>query len=145
MKHLTTAVTLLAFALVAHAGDPILERQELMEGMKDNALKPMVGMARGELPFDAAAVAAGLAIMADVAEQAPALFPDGSDSGHDTAARPAVWTDRSGFDAKMDEFAGAVNTARASPPQDVDQLRAALTELTGTCKGCHDDYRVEKE
>ena len=140
----TTLLVLLSAAAVAEE-DPILQRQELMEGMKDNGLKPMVGMARGEAEFDAATVAAGIEIMQDVAANVGDLFPEGSDTGHDTEALPAIWTDRAGFDKALENFTAATDRAAAAPPQSVDELKAMLDDLLKTCKGCHDDYRVEHE
>ena len=51
---------LLMFALLplvagADNHDPIAERQELMEGTRD-ALRPLIGMTRGQVEFDAAMV-----------------------------------------------------------------------------------------
>lgn len=149
MKHIAVFAIGLLFltpgSLLSDADDPILKRQELMEGMKDNGLKPMVGMARQEIDFDAATVAAGIEIMADVAANAGDLFPEGSDSGHDTEALSAIWTDREGFDQRLADFGAAVDRAQAAPPQTVDELKAMLNDVLEACKGCHDNYRVEHE
>lgn len=142
---LLTVLTLFPAALVLASDDPILQRQELMENMKDNALKPMVGMARGEVEFDGTVVASGFDIMADVAAQAGDLFPDGSDTGHDTEALPAIWTDREGFNQRLADFGEAVNAAAARDIQSVDALQPALKSILDTCKGCHDNYRVEQD
>ena len=131
--------------LATASADPILERQELMEGMKDNGLAPMIGMARGQAEFDAATVVKGLEIMANVAEEGPGLFPEGSDTGHDTEALPAIWTDPDGFEQAFADYGAAVERAQANPPQDVDGLKAMLNDVLKTCKGCHDNYRVEQE
>lgn len=141
-------MTLLAFCAVsslAGSHDPILQRQELMEGMKDNALRPMVGMAREQVEFDAAQVADGIDIMRNVAQEAPGLFPEGSDTGHDTEALPAIWEDPEGFEEALSNFGAAVDRAHQAPPQSLDELRAMLNDVLKTCKGCHDTYRVEQE
>lgn len=141
---LSIAITL-AFSGLALAGDPILERQDLMENMKDDALGPMIGMSRGEIPFDATTVATALAHMRRVADEALPLFPEGSDTGHDTEARPTIWEDWGGFEAKMADFGAAVDDALAVAPASVEELDPALKKILGTCKGCHDDYRVDKD
>ena len=145
MNRVPLTLCLLACSAAALAGDPILERQDLMENMKDEALKPMIGMTRGEVPFDAGVVAASLVIMREVADKAPALFPVGSESGHDTEARPTIWEDPQGFKQAMLDFGSAVDSAQAAAPASVEQLDPALKKILGTCKGCHDDYRVEKD
>lgn len=145
MKRTLFTLAGLALTGLVHASDPILERQELMENMKDEALKPLVGMTRGEVPFDAEVVSASLAIMREVAARAPALFPEGSESGHDTEARATIWEDRAGFDEKMTGFDAAVEAAQAAAPASVEQLQPVLKTILDSCKACHDDYRVEKD
>jgi len=138
-------LALLPAVLVLASESPILQRQELMENMKDHALKPMVGMVRGEEDFDATTVADGFGIMREVADQAGSLFPEGSDTGHDTEALPAIWTDRAGFDQRLADFGAAVDAAAAANPQSVAELQPVLKGIIDTCKGCHDNYRVEQE
>lgn len=46
---------MLVTSLAMASADPILQRQDMMENTRD-ALKAMVGMVRGEAPFDATAV-----------------------------------------------------------------------------------------
>ena len=129
---------------IGEGTDPILERQELMEGTRD-ALKPMVGMVRGETDFDASVVTASLETFRHTAEQAGGLFPPGSETGHDTEARPEIWTDREGFDARLADFNAAVTAAIDAGPESLDELKPVLGDVTKTCKGCHDNYRVEHE
>lgn len=138
-------LSLVSVALTQAGSDPILERQELMENMKDNGLKPMIGMSRGKMEFDAATVVAGLDLMKGVAEKAGDLFPEGSETGHDTEALPEIWTDRDGFNQKLADYGAAVDRAAAAPPQSVDELNTMLDDVLGTCKGCHDSYRVEHD
>jgi len=90
-------------------------------------------------------VAEGLEVMRDVADKAGGLFPEGSDTGHDTEALPAIWTDREGFDKRLADFGAAVDAAAQASPQSVEDLQPALKGILDTCKGCHDNYRVEQE
>jgi len=73
------------------------------------------------------------------------LFPEGSESGYDTEAKETIWTDREGFDARLADFAESVDAAIAAKPKDLEALKAAAGPVFKNCKGCHDDYRVEKE
>jgi cytochrome c556 len=139
---LTASILLLSGASWA-ADDPILQRQELMENMKDEALKPLIGMNKGEVPFDAETVRASLAIMRHVADEAPGLFPVGSETGHDTEARSTIWEDWDGFEQKNADFAAAVDAALEAAPSTREELDPALKKVLGTCKGCHDNYRVD--
>jgi len=135
------ALGLATLALNA-AADPIAERQELMEQTRD-ALKPMVGMVKGEADFDAATVASGFETMRHTAEAAGALFPAGSETGGDTEAKSTIWSDRAGFDQALADFAAAVDAAIAAAPKSVEELKPVLSDVTKTCKGCHDGYRID--
>jgi cytochrome c556 len=146
MKALLAGTALLIMALPAVAGsdDPIQQRHELMEDTRE-ALKPLVGMVKGEAEFDAAVAASSFETMQHTADTAGGLFPPGSETGGDTEARSTIWTDREGFDQALLDFANAVQAARDAAPQSVDELKPVLGAVTKTCKGCHDGYRVKDE
>ncbi len=73
----------------------------------------------------------------------PAMFPDGTQMGHDTKALPAIWTDRAGF-----EKAAAALTAAAeklvvlAEADDKAGFAAQFKETTAACGGCHRPYRA---
>ena len=124
--------------------DPIAQRQDIMSDTRE-ALKPLVGMARGEVAFDAQTVSDSLAVFAHTADRAPSLFPEGSERGGDTEAKATIWSDRDGFNARFDDFSAAVADARAADIQSLEALQPRLQAVLKTCKGCHDDYRVDKD
>ncbi len=120
------------------------ERHELMESSKD-AAKTIGGMLKGEQAFDAAVAMESFGTWEHVAATAGSLFPEGSETGHDTAARETVWTDRAGFDAELEAFSTAVSDAVEAAPQDLESLKAAAGPVFEACKSCHEGYRVEDE
>jgi cytochrome c556 len=124
--------------------NPIEERQAMMEDTK-NALGPLMDMNRGKRDFDATTVTESLAVFERVAGSYGELFPPGSETGNDTEARPEIWTDRAGFDQRLVDFGEAVGKAQAANPQNVDELKPVLFGILNTCKGCHDNYRVDKD
>jgi len=129
---------------VAIAGsDPIKARQHLMEETRDGA-KVIGGMLKGEKPFDAEAAMVALNTWKRTATEAGDLFPEGSETGHDTEAKSTIWSDREGFDEKMAIFNTQVDAAIAANPDNLDALKAAAGPVFKACKGCHDGYRVEK-
>jgi cytochrome c556 len=130
---------------VAFAGsDPIVERQKLMENTRDGA-KVIGGMLKGAKPFDAEAAMSALQVWKITATEAGDLFPEGSETGHDTEAKSTIWSDREGFNEKMAIFNTEVDAAIAAKPESLDALKAAAGPVFQACKGCHDGYRVEKE
>ena len=143
-KYAVLTLALLPLAVVADNHDPIAQRQALMEDTRD-ALRPLIGMTRGEVDFDAGTVSDSLAVFAITAEKAPALFPEGSETGGDTEAKATIWTDRAGFDQAFTNFGEAVAAAQAADIQALDQLQPQLQGVLKTCRGCHDDYRVDKD
>ena len=130
---------------VAIAGsDPIKARQHLMEETRDGA-KVIGGMLKGEKPFDAEAAMVALNTWKRTATEAGDLFPEGSETGHDTEAKSTIWSDREGFDEKMAIFNTQVDAAIAANPDNLDALKAAAGPVFKSCKGCHEGYRVDKE
>lgn len=72
----------------------------------------------------------------------PALFSDYT-KGVPSRARPTVWTDKAGFQAKSAEFANAAKAvATAAAADDKPAFDAALATLGASCKGCHDSYQL---
>jgi cytochrome c556 len=95
--------------------------------------------------FDAETVSNSLAVFATTAEEAPGLFPEGTETGGDTEAKATIWSDRAGFDQAFTDFGEAVAAARAADIQSLEALQPQLQGVLKTCRDCHDGYRVEKD
>lgn len=75
------------------------------------------------------------------------LFVPGTETAkgwHDTAAKPALFTDG----AKVGELAGNFNKeanelARVAASADAAAVKEQFARLNRTCKACHDDYRLK--
>ena len=144
MRKLVLAISMLALAGSAALADPIQDRQALMKerGKLAGQLSKVV---KGEEDFDAAAVLTTLKALQANAEKfdVEKLFPAGSENG-DTTAAPKIWQDMAGFKAAEDKFLANAKEAVASPPGDVDGLKAQLNTLGGDCGACHQSYRIKK-
>lgn len=136
--------TIFAASLAIAGSDPIKARQHLMEETRD-AAKAIGGMLKGEQPFDADMAMTALETWKKTATEAGDLFPEGSETGHDTEAKSTIWSDRAGFDEKMQVFNTKVDEAIAASPDSLEALKAAAGPIFKSCKGCHDGYRVEKD
>ncbi|OHV87021.1 c-type cytochrome [Mesorhizobium sp. ORS 3428] len=145
MRKLVLAISMLAVAGSAAVADPIKDRQALMKerGKLAGQLSKVV---KGEEDFDAAAVLTALKALHANAERfdAEKLFPAGSDKGGDTTAAPKIWEDMAGFKKTEDKLLADVKDAVASPPGDVDALKAQLNTIGGDCGTCHQNYRIKK-
>ncbi len=121
----------------------IKARQEAMEAI-GSAMGPLAAIAKGEAPFDAAAVKKNAGTIAENLKKSGALFPEGSDKGDgETWAKEEIWTNFADFELKMQtartqaEALGAVTDEAA--------YRPALGKLGTSCKSCHQDYRRPKQ
>lgn len=142
MKSVILSASLLALAMTAASASPADDREAFMKqnGRLLGAVAPVV---KGEQPFDAAEVLAALEAFNDNAQKfdAGAMFPAGSEGGE---AAPAIWSDRAGFEAAIEEYKAAAAAAIEAPPQDVEALRASFGRIGGSCSDCHRTYRVKK-
>jgi cytochrome c556 len=137
-----TALATVAFA----ADDPIAARQALMDNnggaaglagavMKDEvAYSPVIGKAV-IVAFRATAHAYG------------DYFPEGSADPAKSAASPKIWEDPAGFQAELGKFqtnvAAAFEASGKDGPADKAAFTAAVQPILGSCKSCHEGYRLE--
>lgn len=139
----TVAVIALGVAAAVAQQDPIAARKALMKANGDQA-KIGAAMAKGEAPFDLAAAQKIFATYADAAGKMPALFPDDSKTGGDTAADPKIWDNMADFKAKFVKFGDDAKAAGGSV-KDLDGFKAAFGEIgKNDCGGCHQNYRIKK-
>ena len=140
---LAVAAVALAVTAVAAQSDPIAARKALMKKNGDEA-KVGAAMVKGEAPFDATKAQTIFATFANAAAKMPALFPDNSKTGGDTAALPAIWENKADVDARFAKF-GADAKAAQSKVKDLDTLKATWGPLLkDNCGGCHEKYRQKK-
>ena len=136
----------LAFAALTFSSsaiaDPVADREAVMKA-NGKAVGALVPIVKGEAPFDAAAVAAGLAVLNESAKaiDTAALFPEGvaGESGS-----PKIWEDKAGFIAAMDKFKADAAAAAAAPAADLAAFQAQFGTVTQNCSSCHEVYRIKK-
>ncbi len=143
MRKIVLALSALAMIGSAAYADPIADRQAIMKERGGIAFGQLAPIAKGDKPFDAAAVLTALQALDANAKKwdVDALFPAGSDSG-DTKASPKIWEDMAGFKAAGDKFAADVAAAVAAPPADLATFQAQFSAITSNCGACHSAYRM---
>ena len=73
----------------------------------------------------------------------PALFPPGSDKGHDTKALPAIWTDKAGFQKAADDMAAAsIKLADFAKAGDAEGVATQVKAVGDTCGACHRTFKA---
>lgn len=85
--------------------------------------------------------------LAALAPQVNRWFPRGTgkESGAKTGALPAIWQQTPLFNTKANQFTNAARgLQQAASRGNVDQIKAALPAVGGSCKGCHDTFKGDK-
>ncbi len=141
---------ILIFASVASAGiaiaaeDPIKERQQLMKNNGD-AVKAVTAMLKGEKPYDASAAEAAMKSINGSIAKFITLFPKGTETGGDTAAKPEIWTNKAEFDAIAKQLDEATAKAALASASGLDSFKMAMGDVGKSCKACHEKFRVNKQ
>lgn len=78
----------------------------------------------------------------------PGMFPAGTgmaDLGEGaTNARPEIWSDRAGFEARAADYQAATQRlAELARADDAAGFAAQWTVVRGACQACHDAYKAE--
>lgn len=125
-------------------GEQIEARQGQLKKL-GQAFKAISDQSKAGEPDLAAIQAAAASAVAETASMKD-WFPEGTgpDSGVETDALPAIWESPEDFDAKIDDFMAAAGELKlATDGGDMDAIIAAFRATGGTCKACHDKYRLD--
>ncbi|ASJ72665.1 c-type cytochrome [Granulosicoccus antarcticus] len=155
---LTIAATvgaLSAFSLFSYAADEgphddaIKARQGLMQLYSQN-LGILSNMAKEKAPYDAeiaAEAANNLTALATLGQSQ--LWPQGSDSETEgnaqNRAAVEIWETYPAIAEKGEKFDEAVAMLMPAAGESLDALQGVVGDVGGSCKGCHDDFRVKKD
>ena len=92
---------------------------------------------------DFAAIAEAATLIADWADVMPDYFPAGSTS---PGARDEIWADFDDFKSKAADNAKAARDLQQLVLASTDKgaIVATAKKLGGTCKACHQSYRIKK-
>lgn len=139
---LTAAAALVAPTVIAdsHAEDLISYRQAVM-----SAIGAEIGAAsailRGKVPYGDHMAAHARALEASLSTLDDLFDPASADG--DTEALAAIWEQPEEFDEAVRAAQQAASEFLAvAEGDDPSQLGRSFGALAGTCKGCHDDFRI---
>lgn len=79
------------------------------------------------------------------AHAVPGMFPAGSgaEAGVPTNAKPEIWSDRAGFEAKAADYAAAADRlAELAAGDDPAAFAAQWAVVRSSCQACHDAYKA---
>jgi cytochrome c556 len=135
---------ILAAGMAIAAEDPIKERRQLMKDNGD-AAKLLTAMLKGEKPYDAKEAQTSIKSINTSIAKFVTLFPNGTETGGDTAAKPEIWTDKAEFESIAKQLDAVTGKAAAAAPGGLDSFKTAMGEVGKTCKSCHEKFRFEKK
>ena len=124
----------------------IKERQANFEAIGDS-FKAIRGQLEGGSP-DMAAIGEAATTMNEKAVAVRAFFPAGSsvDDGFETEALATIWEKPEEFNAAHQKLVDATATmVTLAEGGDAAAIGAHVKELGGSCKGCHDEFRLDTD
>lgn len=145
LKSLVFAVAAgcLGLSVAVAQEEPQALRQSQMKAV-GGAIGALGGIAKGQKPYEAAAVTAALTTISTTMKAFPNQFPEGSQTGSESEAAPAIWQNKTDFEAKAQKLAAEADSLLAAVPVDAAGVGAAMRTLGGTCSDCHQTYRMKK-
>lgn len=149
----TCAATLLTSSLALPQDKPdagekaIMARQGYMQVVVWEA-GPLFGMAKGEVPYDAAQATANAANLNAIAQyDVGRLFIEGTskaDRPGKTRALADIWADLPKFAQALNDWRAAVAVVAAEAGKGQAELAAAVGEMGKTCGNCHKPFRADE-
>ena len=104
---------------------------------------PMGAMASGRAPYDAAAFELAAQRAAFMATITPDMFAAGSVASN-SKAKPEIWRNKADFDKLMADLVDkSAALSQAAKSGSLETVRPAFAALAGTCKACHDKYKLD--
>ncbi len=138
----TAAATAQGTASAADPADVIEYRQAVFQVAKNN-FGPIADMLKGDIEYDQATVEKNAAVVQMMSTLVGDLFPEGTDpASGETDALQDIWENPDDFADKVAKFEEtSVELVAAADSGDKRQLAAAVKDVGGSCKACHDDFR----
>ncbi len=126
------------------AKETVNYRQHAFSMIRDN-FGIMAGMVRGEIKYDAAVFQQHANAVHHLAHIPLAGFTGvGKNATTDSDALPAIWTNWSDFESKMNNLISAsAELAVAAESGAIRTIAPKFLATAGTCKQCHDNYRAD--
>ena len=105
---------------------------------------PVVGMARGQIPYDGAEVARAAEKIGQLAPMIPDMLRNDTRAFDlETEALPAIWDNLDDIATKAGNLRTAAGELQEAAGQNQEAAMAAFRSVGGACKACHDEYRVQ--
>ncbi len=128
-------------ALAQVKPEVLVEQRQAAMKLQGKYFFPLVPMAQGKVPYDAAVVARNAGYLDVLIHLAWDGF-DPSTQGVKSRTRPEVYTDSAKFKAAQDAvIADVTKLAAAAKSGNEATTKAAILDAAKGCAGCHDAFR----
>jgi len=142
---LTLSTLIFAVHATSAGAEPVAERKALMKKTVLPNFKITGGMVKGAIEFDASKAEAAARAIAAIPAKFVKLFPEDSAGDPDSSAKDEIWSDMKGFLKASDKMTASANAAADAAKVGPDAFKVAFINMTESCKGCHQLYRLKKE
>lgn len=142
---ISAAAFALAMPSIAAAPGAIKTRQDNFKAM-GRSMKAISDELKKDTPAFAT-IRSEAAALERASKRVAGLFPRGSGpaAGVKTEALPSIWEKPAEFRAAAAKLTGATKALRAAAAgTDPAKVRGALGATGASCKGCHDQFRLDK-
>jgi cytochrome c556 len=122
-----------------------VEQDNFMRSIGKVVYVTMLKMSKGELPYDQAAIDAGMAQLETDVPKIPNLFKDNPKEQVVNAtygASQKIWEKKADFDSKVPPVIKTIADLKGTI-KDQASAKAAFDALHKSCTGCHEDYRLK--
>ena len=137
---LALVLTSLAQAAPSPYEEPIRYRRAAMVMIKVHYDR-LSQMLKGTRPFTKEEFSRHASVLEVLSQVSLDGFVAGSHEG-ETKAKAEIWSDWKKFKAQGDQFRTATTRLREmAPAASQDALKSQLSEVTRSCKNCHDDFK----
>lgn len=126
--------------------NPAIEQRQGQFKLYAHNFAVLGGMAQGRMDYDAAmAQTAADNLFHLTRHDQGRLWPEGTDSvsADGTRANPAIWDNLDDFVGKFVALQEAAEALQAVAGDGLDEMRAGVGRVGGTCQACHEAYRDE--
>lgn len=128
-------------ALAQAKPDVLVKQRQAVMTLQGKYLGPLVAVAQGKVPYNAAAVQRNAGFLDNLSRMAWDGF-DASTKGEKSRALPAIWDNN----AKFKEYATRLENETAKLVQlsrgsDEAAVKAQVGAIGKLCGACHDDFR----
>jgi cytochrome c556 len=147
-RNVTALLTLLMSLLcatTAYADERAQKAVETRQGLLKvvgHYFGPIVGMAQGQVPFDADLVRANANKIAELSPMIPDVFAlDTRASGVASDGLDGIWDDMADFKSKAQTATERALALAAASSEGQGAFLKAVGGMGSACKGCHEEYR----